>query len=47
MENVLTSDARCGWDERFQAMAAAGDDRLLDAECPNLTQWDAEEWDWT
>jgi len=38
--------ARAGWDERFGAMAAAGDDRLLDAGSLGLTQWDAEEWEW-
>ena len=38
--------ARAGWDERFVAMAAAGDDHLLDAENPSVTQWDVEEWEW-
>ena len=38
---------RAGWDEQFAKMAAAGDDRLLDAEAPSLTQWDAEEWQWS
>ena len=37
---------RAGWDEQFQAMAAAGDDDLLDAGAPALTQWDEEEWEW-
>lgn len=38
--------ARAGWEEHFQAMAAAGDDRLLDAESHSLTQWDEVEWEW-
>jgi len=38
--------ARAGWDEQFAAMAAAGDDRLLDPESSGLTRWDAEEWEW-
>ena len=37
---------RAGWDEQFQAMAAAGDDHLLDAGTPSLTQWDEVEWEW-
>jgi antitoxin MazE len=35
---------RDGWDEQFQAMAAAGDDRLLDE--PTPTQFDEREWEW-
>ena len=35
---------RAGWDAEFRAMAARGDDRLLDAETP--TQWDETEWHW-
>ena len=38
---------RAGWDEQFAKMTAAGDDRLLDAEAPSLTRWDAEEWQWS
>jgi len=38
---------RDGWDEQFELMAKRGDDRLLDAEAPNLTRWDAEEWEWS
>ncbi|HSN77774.1 MAG TPA: AbrB/MazE/SpoVT family DNA-binding domain-containing protein [Anaerolineae bacterium] len=37
---------RAGWDEQFEAMAAAGDDSLLDAGAPSLTRWDEEEWEW-
>jgi hypothetical protein len=36
-----------GWDEQFKLMAQHGDDRLLDAEAPSLTWWDAEEWEWS
>jgi antitoxin MazE len=38
---------RDGWDEQFELMAERGDDRLLDAEAPSLTRWDAEEWEWS
>ncbi len=37
---------RSGWDEQFKLMAEHGDDRLLDAEAPSLSRWDAEEWEW-
>lgn len=33
---------RQGWGKQFRAMAARGDDRLLDKPC--LTRWDREEW---
>jgi antitoxin MazE len=38
--------ARQGWDAQFQAMAQAGDDRLLDEEPATSTAWEAEEWEW-
>jgi antitoxin MazE len=38
--------ARAGWEERFAAMAAEGDDRLLDGAQSGATAWDAEEWEW-
>ena len=38
--------ARAGWDERFAAMAAAGDDRLLDGAQSDATAWYGEEWEW-
>ncbi|MBI1317740.1 MAG: AbrB/MazE/SpoVT family DNA-binding domain-containing protein [Candidatus Hydrogenedens sp.] len=43
---VIQSASRCrqGWDEAFAAMAAAGDDALLDASVP--TEWDRKEWEW-
>jgi antitoxin MazE len=37
---------REGWDALFQAMAAAGDDALLDSTAPDATTWDATEWEW-
>jgi antitoxin MazE len=36
---------RYGWDAQFQAMAAQGDDRLLDEPLP-ATRWETEEWEW-
>ena len=38
---------RYGWDEQFRMMAEHGDDRLLDEAVVSLTQWDADEWEWT
>ena len=38
---------RSGWDEQFKAMAAAGDDQLLDGEDVPLTEWDDVEWEWS
>ena len=37
---------RSDWEGQFRAMAAEGDDRLLDEEVPSLTTWDEEEWEW-
>jgi antitoxin MazE len=37
---------RQGWDDRFRAMADAGDDELLDAEAVEAPTWDEEEWEW-
>ncbi len=37
---------RSGWDESFEAMAAAGDDVLLDGDVPSTSRWDASEWEW-
>jgi antitoxin MazE len=36
---------RAGWKEAFQAMAEAGEDRMLDGE-PAASRWDEEEWEW-
>jgi antitoxin MazE len=38
---------RHSWDEQFRMMAERGDDRLLDEAVVGLTQWDADEWEWT
>jgi antitoxin MazE len=38
--------ARAGWAERFEQMAALGDDHLLDAETSAVSSWDDEEWTW-
>ena len=37
---------RHGWDKAFQAMAANGDDQLLDPEAVATSRWDNEEWEW-
>jgi len=37
---------RQGWAEAFQAMAAAGDDRLLDGDASTSLDWDRREWQW-
>ena len=36
---------REGWEESFRAMAAQGDDALLDAEA-TASDWDNVEWEW-
>ena len=41
-----TQSPRQGWEAQFQAMAEAGDDRLLDEEPLVLTEWEAQEWEW-
>jgi len=37
---------RQGWAEAFQAMAARGDDRLLDADSASQSSFDRDEWRW-
>jgi antitoxin MazE len=37
---------RHNWEEQFEAMAAAGDDRLLEEEPLTLTDWEEGEWEW-
>jgi antitoxin MazE len=37
---------RQGWDEAFRAMAAHGDDALLDEDSLNQSSWDETEWQW-
>ncbi len=36
---------RQGWAEQFKLMAENGDDKLLDEEVTNLTEWDKTEWE--
>jgi antitoxin MazE len=40
------SQPRRGWEEKFQSMASAEDDTLLDGELVNQTTWDENEWQW-
>lgn len=40
------SRPRRGWAEAFQAMAAQGDDVLLDPDVLGESAWEAEEWEW-
>jgi antitoxin MazE len=37
---------RQNWEEQFKAMAAAGDDQLLDEDPISLSVWDEKEWVW-
>ena len=37
---------RQGWDEVFHAMAAQGDDQLLDGDLTGQTDWDENAWQW-
>jgi antitoxin MazE len=37
---------RAGWDDAFSAMAAVGDDVLLDAETSLGTTFDEQDWEW-
>ena len=37
---------RHNWDEQFLAMAATGEDRLLDGDTLPSTQFEDEEWEW-
>ena len=39
-------EPRQGWADEFQAMAARGDDKLLDNDLLVQTNWDADEWQW-
>lgn len=38
------SNPRDNWEKAFMAMAANGDDKLLDP--VSMTQWDEGEWEW-
>ena len=42
----IVKTIREGWAEKFQEMAASGDDTLLDEETLAASQWDEEEWQW-
>ena len=35
-----------GWGDAFRAMAAAGDDRLLDGDAMTPSEWDRRDWQW-
>ena len=37
---------RQGWSEAFCVMAQHGDDKLIDGENLNQSDWDDEEWQW-
>ncbi|HYO49775.1 MAG TPA: AbrB/MazE/SpoVT family DNA-binding domain-containing protein [Chloroflexia bacterium] len=37
---------RYGWAEQFRAMVERGDDKLIGDDAPDLTNWDAKEWEW-
>ena len=37
---------RKGWEDQFEEMARLGDDRLLDQNAGQATQWDEREWKW-
>jgi antitoxin MazE len=37
---------RIGWEAQFVAMAALGDDQLLDGAQAEASSWDTEEWTW-
>lgn len=41
-----SQQSRQGWEEQFRAMAARGDDKLLDAELVSGSRWDENEWEW-
>jgi antitoxin MazE len=37
---------RAGWAAAFRRMSQGGDDSLLDASLPSLSNWDDDEWHW-
>jgi len=37
---------REGWKDNFKEMAENGDDKLIDAELADQTEWDEQEWEW-
>lgn len=40
------SAPRQGWEKKFQSMAAAGEDALLDGDLAGQSTWDEAEWQW-
>ncbi len=42
----IMKTTRAGWAQKFQEMAAQGDDALLDQETLASSKWDEEEWQW-
>ena len=42
----IVKTIREGWSEKFQEMAARGDDELVDEETLTASEWDKEEWQW-
>ncbi|ABB32724.1 transcriptional regulator/antitoxin, MazE [Geobacter metallireducens RCH3] len=40
------SRPRQGWGEKFQLMAESGDDRMLNGDAGEQTEWDKDEWEW-
>jgi len=43
---ALHKRLRHDWEKEFSAMAENGDDKLLDEEAINLSEWDKNEWEW-
>ncbi|GAB6064103.1 AbrB/MazE/SpoVT family DNA-binding domain-containing protein [Deferrisoma palaeochoriense] len=43
---IRPAKPRQGWDRAFRAMAASGDDALLDPDGITWTSWDEDEWEW-
>lgn len=41
-----TQHPRQDWAEAFRAMAAKGDDKILDEKSINQSSWDEAEWQW-
>ena len=37
---------RAGWKEKFETMAENGDDKMIDENPGEQTEWDKEEWEW-
>ena len=43
---MLSDDNALSAPQKFQEMAVLGDDRLLDGELANQSEWDEKEWQW-